>query len=72
MSVVGSPAGADAVVSEEKVHYSKRSRDEDRSGEGRRIMEPRMEEKKGKATGGIYHGESEKDTTEESVQGRKG
>lgn len=48
-----------------KVHYSKRSRDEDNSGERRRIMEAR---KKGKATGGIYHWESEKDTTKEGMQ----
>lgn len=36
----------DAVVSEEKVHYSKRSRDEDRRGKRKRIMEPSMKKKK--------------------------
>lgn len=48
MSAVGSPGGADSVVSEEKVHYSKRSRDEDRSGERKRIMEARIKRKKAK------------------------
>lgn len=48
MSALGSPGGADAVVSEEKVHYSKRSRDEDRSGERGRIMETGIKRKKAK------------------------
>lgn len=73
MSAVCSPGGVDAVVSEEKVHYRMRSRDEDRSGERKRIMEPSTakQEIKGNTTGGIYHRESEKDTTSMPEYARK-